>query len=168
MSLTRRRFIETASMSFLASAALPAAFAQRNTAAENMTFSPERLTVFNGVSIKTFDRMIGEKFAISDNGRSLGFLTLLSVTADTSTPPAPTTALRSATIAGPRPKFAPQAANSFSVRFAGLGAPLEQGTYTLQNAGVGTFSLFIVPCGPGATTTTYTAVFNLLSKSAIL
>jgi len=163
MSLTRRRFIETASLSLLASAALPAAFAQRNSELMNETFSPDRLTVFNGVSLQTFQRLIGERFSVSSNGRSLGSLTLLSVTSSASAP-----AVAKITMTGRVPAPAQQVSSNFYARFQGSGATLPQDTYTLRNAGLGAFALFIVPSGPGVASPTYTAVFNLLNTSKFL
>jgi hypothetical protein len=150
-------------MSLLASAAFPTVFAQRGSKQKDVTFSPERLTVFNSVSAQTFQRSIGESFSISANNQHLGSLTLLSVTVI-----APTAAVKKVTMVGRVPKPAQQTSTSFSVRFQGSGAALEQGTYTLQNDSLGAFALFIVPSRSGAASPTYTAVFNLLNTAKIL
>jgi hypothetical protein len=156
MSLTRRRFIETASLSLLASAALPAALALKSPALVDENFSTERQFAFHGASPQTFQSMVGESFAISANGRPLGSLTLLSVS---------TAAATDAFTSGHLPMTAQPSTTSFSLRFHGAEAKLEQGTYTLRNARLGAFPLFIVPSGPGAASPTYTAVFNLLSTT---
>ncbi len=157
MSLTRRRFIQTASLSVLASAACPAAFAQSKIEPKDDLFSPEHLTVFNGVSQQTFESLIGESFAVSDAGRSLGSLTLLSVAATT---PAPDATKLPMVVRLPKPSQ--ESLTGFSLRFQGSGAALEQGTYTLEQGTLGSFPLFIVPAGSGVKPPTYTAIFNLL------
>jgi len=75
MSVTRRRFVEVASLSLLAGAALPAAFAPDGVGEETEPFSSENLLVLNDASQKTFERFIGERFAIRNAERALGSLT---------------------------------------------------------------------------------------------
>jgi len=158
MFLSRRSFIQTASLSVLASAAYPAVFAQSEVEPKDDLFSPEHLTVFNGVSRQTFEAMIGESFAVSDAKGPLASLALLSVAAV-----APVQAATKPLMVGRVPKAPPQSTTSFSLRFQGSGAALEQGTYTFEQQALGSFPLFIVPAGPGADSPTCTAIFNLLS-----
>lgn len=156
MSVTRRRFVEVASLSLLAGAALPAAFAQDGAGTKDEAFSSENLLALNDASQKTFERFIGERFAIRNTKQALGSLTLLSVEA---APPAPAPAKH---MVGRVPKASPKSLPGFWLRFQGSGGALPQGTYTFRNAGLGSFPLFIVPSGPGVTPHTYTAVFTLL------
>jgi hypothetical protein len=157
MSLTRRRFIQTASLSVLASAACPVAFAQSGFEPKDDLFDPEHLTVFNGVSPQSFESLIGETFAVRDASRPLGSLMLLSVAAG-----APVQAATKVPMVGRVPKPSQRPLTSFSLRFQGSGAALEQGTYTLEHETLGSFPLFIVPSGSGAEPPTSTAIFNLL------
>jgi len=152
MSLTRRRFIETGSISLLASAALPKMFAL---SASDSRFSAEDIVVLDSVSQQTFTRLIGESFAVSLNGASKGSLTLIAVTSASSTLTTPKTrqAASVSSLLSPAPA-------GYSIRFQRSGSPLTQETYTLHNDGIGTFPLFIVPAGPGAAPDTYTAIFN--------
>jgi hypothetical protein len=160
MSVTRRRFVEVASLSLLAGAALPAAFAQDGVGEKTEPFSSENLLVLNDASQKTFERFIGERFAIRNAERALGSLTLLSVEA---APPIPAPAKH---MVGRVPKAAPRSLTGFSLRFQGSGGTLPQGTYTFRNAGLGSFPLFIVPSGPRVTPHTYTAVFTSFAEPA--
>jgi hypothetical protein len=160
MSLTRRRFVEVASLSLLAGVAIPSAISQDDAPARDDPFRPENLLALNEASQKTFERFIDERFTIRNAKRALGSLTLISVEA---APPAPAPAKQ---MVGRVPKVAPQAAAGFSLRFRGSGGELPQGTYTFRNAGLGSFPLFIVPSGPGLTPPTYTAVFTLLVEPA--
>jgi len=60
-----------------------------------------------------------------------------------------------------------RALTSFSLRFQGAGGTLAQDTYTMAQAGVGTFPLFIVPEDPGGSgRPTYLAVFTRFAGSA--
>jgi hypothetical protein len=156
MSLTRRRFIETASLTLLASSVLPAPFAQSLAGLKNSPFKPENLSVLDGVSVETFKPFIGESFAVTQDGREICSLTLLSVTSATTAPPSTVTRV------GIVPKPSSQLITSFSLRFRGSGAPLTQDTYTLDSDRLGSFPLFIVPAATGVTAPTYTATFTLL------
>ena len=168
MSLTRRRFIETASLSALAGATLHNAFAVEIRKLGDETFSPENLIVFNGVSPQTFSGLVGESFAVSASGESRGSLTLLSVDTPPLTAPASLAAVKNLPMVGLIPRPAQPATTTFSLQFQGSNTVLDQGTYTLQNAGTGAFALFIVPSGPGMAKPSYTAVFNLLGASRSL
>ena len=77
MSLSRRHFIQLSSISLLAGAVLPAAIAQDKN--DDETFSAERIAALDGISRQDFEPYIGERFAISQPGRSLGKLTLIEV-----------------------------------------------------------------------------------------
>jgi hypothetical protein len=156
MSLTRRKFVEVASLSVLAGAAIPAGFAQEGVGADDDPFSAENLLALNDLTQKKFERYIGERFAIRNAKRALGSLTLLAVEP---APPAPTQA---SPMVSHGPKAVTKTLASYSLRFRGSGGELPQGTYTFRNAGLGSFPLFIVPAGPHATPPTYTAVFTLL------
>jgi len=160
MSLTRRRFIESASLTLLASAALPTAFAQRASGLKDDTFKLEDLTVLESASEERFKPLIGESFAVLQANRRLDSLTLLSVTAAAPPPPA-SKVLK----AGRAARFPAQAVSSFSLRFQGSGASsLAQGTYTLKSDILGSFPLFLVPGGTDVSPHTYTAVFSLLMQ----
>lgn len=160
MSLTRRRFVEMASLSLLAGAAIPNAISQDDTRGKDDPFSAENLLALDEASQKTFERFIGERFTIRNAERALGSVTLISVEA------APSSLAPAKRMVGPVPKAPPQLVTGFSLRFRGSGGELPQGTYTFQNAGLGSFPLFIVPAGPRVTPPTYTAVFSSLVKPA--
>lgn len=156
MSLTRRRFIETASLSMLASAVLPSALASQ----KHQPFNSDGLALLDAVSARTFEPYIGERFQVSGANVSL---TLRSVTPAAGPLPASTPhTIR------PVPKLAQETVSGFSLRFQGSGIALGQGTYTLNNSALGSFPLFLVPSGPGAAPMMYTAIFNLLNPSANL
>lgn len=144
MSLSRRHFVQIGSLSLLATAALSSAFAQSGS--EDDTYSPEKLSIFEGVSKQTFEPYLGEKFAISLKGKSLGRLTLIEVTELT-----PAKAVKGKQLI------------SFALRFRGSGGQLAQDTYTLSQRGLGDFPLLLVPSAPGSATLTYTAVITLFA-----
>jgi hypothetical protein len=167
VSLTRRRFAKSASLSLLASAAFPHAFAQsrsKGVAKEDEDpFRPENLVAFNGISMQTFAPLVGEEFTVSSDIHSLGSMTLMAVTNLSSTRNASVNLNASKSNAvgrAPRPSW--QIPSAFSVHFQGAAAALPQGTYTIYNAGLGSMPLLLVPSGPGVSPPTCTAIFNFL------
>jgi hypothetical protein len=159
MSLTRRHFIETASLTLLASAACPTVFAQSASGAKDGTFSAENLSLLEDVTEETFKPYIGDSFAVSEGSRSMGSLVLHSV-APAPLPPSPP----KQPMVGQVPPPSNQAVDGFSLQFKGSGTSLHQGTYTLKNTRLGNVSLFIVPGGQKTSPHTYTAVFSLLAQ----
>lgn len=158
MTLSRRRFVQTATLSLLAGSTLASAMAQAGIEAQPETFSPENLVAFNGISMRAFEALKGEPFQVSSEGRSLGSMTLLSVAEYVPAAPAPATGR----LIVRAPKSTSPAVTGFSVQFQGSGAALPQGTYVFQNAAIGSLPLLVVPSGPDASPATYTAVFNFL------
>jgi hypothetical protein len=161
MSLSRRHFVHLASLSWLAGAVLPSAFGQQEPETEDETFSPENLAIFDGVSRKTFEYYLGDRFAISFNGKSLGKLTLIAVT-DTH----PGDTKQTPQTAGGAPQPAKVALTGFSLIFQGSGGRLPQETYMLSQAGLGKFPLLLVPCDPKVSPPTYEAVFTMFAGPA--
>lgn len=156
MSLSRRRFIESASLTVLASAVLPAAFAQGASRLKDDPFSAENADVLANVSEETFKPFIGDSFDVMNANRLLDTLTLFEVTA---AEPAPTPA--KASVAG-RSSRTP-ATTSFSLRFHGSAtSTLEQRIYTVENASLGSFPLFLTPGNPEMNPPRYIASFSLL------
>jgi hypothetical protein len=159
MTLTRRRFIEAASLTLLARAAQPIALARAVARSEKGPFSPENVAVLDKASDEMFKPLIGETFVVLQGYRRLEELTLLSVTSST----APKVEPGLPRVDRPS-KLPKQAVNSFSLRFETSGSPLRQGTYTLRNDTLGDFPLFIVPSGMGLNQVFYTATFSLLTS----
>lgn len=155
MSLSRRHFVQLSSLTLLAGTVLPAAFAQEQEETDDETFSPEKLANLDGVSRQAFEPYVGERFAISLDGKSLGRLTLIEITE------------LSASTGGAKPgkkNAAPaQTLTGFALRFQGSGGVLPQGTYIFSQSALGEFPLFLVPAGPGVQPPTYTAIFNKLA-----
>jgi hypothetical protein len=161
MSLTRRRFVQAATLSLLARTTLPGALAEGRPVIEDPTFGPENLTALTDVSLKTFEPLIGETFTASSGHHSLGSLRLLSVSEV-----APTNALATKPrMVGRVPQPSQQSLTGFTLRFQGSGAAMPQGTYLLRNASVGSIPLLLVPSHAGAGPATYTAVFNFLNST---
>lgn len=164
MSVTRRQFLETASITALVSVLGPSALAQRGRDGNEDTFSPDRMTIFNGVSPQTFKSLIGEAFTATLDGKAFGSLTLIEVSS-------PDSAKKGQPVAGSRlvgnvPKPSQQSTINFKLRFQGESVPLKQNTYTLAHPALGKFPLFIVPAGPESKPPTYTAIFNQLVEAA--
>jgi hypothetical protein len=162
MSLTRRRFLETASISSLslfAGTVMPAAFAKSSQ--DGGTFSPAGLALLDDASPSTFEPFIGDVFAVNSGARRLGTLTLRSVTVA-----APVSKGKNPPAAGGLSNPSPQAVTIFSLRFTGSAARLPQDTYTLEHSALGKFPLFIVPAGPGANPPTCSAIFCLIKPDA--
>lgn len=158
MSLTRRRFIETASLSVLATATLPSAFAQRGPGLKDDTFSLENQVALANVTEETFKPLIGESFAVMKGTQRLDSLTLQAVVK-----PEPSAASTKHALASREPRFPGQTVTSFSLRFQGSRQqPLPQGTYTLKSGSIGSFSLFLAPSDPETNPHGYAALFSLL------
>jgi hypothetical protein len=164
MSLTRRRFIETASLTLLASTALPRAFAQRGPSLKSDPFSPEKQDLLQNVTEETFKPLIGESFAVMRGTTQVALLTLLSV--DKSAPSAASEKQPSAPgkpLAGPSPRVAATAITSFVLHFKSLSRQtLPQATYTVTSRSVGSFALFLTPSDPALNPHEYAAAFSLL------
>jgi len=144
MPVTRRRFLSQASVTVLASAVMPAAIAQSS--------SP----FFDNISAETFTPFVGDRFNVSLNGVSRGFMTLTGVVQ--SPPPPAVTSPSGAKISAP-------SMNTFRLNFhRGGQAPLTQDTYTMSQISLGSFPLFLVPLAVNGATSTYVAVFNLLEQ----
>jgi hypothetical protein len=139
---SRRDFIQTATLTLIAGATLPALSQSQ----PNETFSPENLVLLDGASQQLFESYIGETFSVLSESNAMGSIKLISVTEIT--PPKP-------------PSGAPvtQAVEGFTLRFTGSGKPLPQGVYTLQNRTMGSMSVLLVPSGQKVAPTTYSAVF---------
>ncbi len=157
MSLTRRYFIGSASLSLMATTVLRGAFAQRLLDAKETTFGDENLSLLNDATEQTFEPFIGDSFAVSQESRRFGSLTLHSV----SSAPKPARA-KKLPIVGKVPPSSSQGMNSFFLQFKGSGSPLQQGSYTFKNGRLGSISLFIVPGGEKSKPYTYTAAFCTL------
>ena len=127
---SRRSFIQTATLTVLAGAALPA-LSQSPT---NKTFDDANLVLLEGVSQQVFEDYIGESFSVLSGSKAMGTIKLISVTAI-----APITAASSTA--------ASQATTGFTLRFQGTGALLQQDVYTLQNRALGSMSVLWVPSG---------------------
>jgi hypothetical protein len=160
MSLSRRQFVYVASLSTLAGAASSSVFAQDQSEAAKETYSEEAVATLGRVSVHDFEWLIGERFSISLAGRSLGKLTLIAATA--TVPPKPPRMVGEAA----QPVHG-RALTGFSLRFQGAGGTLPQDTYTMRQAGLGSFPLFIVPEGPGSDRPTYTAILTRFADSAL-
>ncbi|MFZ0302084.1 MAG: hypothetical protein WAL75_05345 [Terracidiphilus sp.] len=143
MSVTRRSFLSRATLTMLAGAALPRAFAQST--------SP----FFDNISAETFKPFIGDSFSVALNGRSQGSLTLTAVTQSPAAPPASASA-----VAGRQSST--QALDTFTLKFRRTGIPLPQETYTMSQLSLGSFPLFLVPLSTSGSSSTYIAVFNLM------
>ena len=162
MSLSRRQFVYVASLSVVASAVSSSAFAEDQADATSATFSDEAAATLGSLSLRDFETLIGERFAISLAGRSLGKLTLIEATA--TQPPKPAHPSRVAgEVVQPIPE---RPLIGFSLRFQGSGGKLPQDTYLMEQAGLGSFPLFIVPEGPRSDRPTYLAIILRFSDSA--
>ncbi len=158
MSLTRRRFLGTASLSLLAGAALPGVFAQRSPGRKDDTFSLENQAAIENASEETFKPLIGESFAVMKGRQQLESLTLTDVVK-----PEPVAASAKRPLPDRAPRYPAQQVASFSLRFQGSGSQqLPQGTYVLKSASLGSLSLFISPSDPKTNPHGYAAVFSLL------
>jgi hypothetical protein len=159
MSPTRRCFLQSATLTMLGGAVLPASLAESQVSSQSEIFRPESLVAFNGISLQTFERLVGERFAVSSGGHSLGAMTLSSVTDLAPRKPA----AENVRVVGRLPQPSSRHFTGFAVRFQGTAPALSQGSYTLRNPSVGELPLLLVPAGPGATPHTYTAVFGFLA-----
>ena len=160
MTISRRHFLHTASLTVIAGTVLPGALAQSAQSLNDDRFNPDQLSILNRVSPLTFKPFIGEAFDATLAGEFKDRLILLAV--NQPDPGKQETKVAGVRFVGPVPKPSQQATQNFSLHFQGSSAALKQDTYTMEHASLGSFPLFIVPAGPGAPSTTYTAFFSLL------
>lgn len=163
MSLSRRQFVYVASLSAVAAAANPSLFAQEEAQAAGQSISEDGSAIVANLSIKDFQWLVGERFSISSVGQKLGKLTLIEAAVLDPIKPSHAPHLAGQAVA---PARGP-AVSGFSLRFQGAGGTLPQDTYILQQGGIGTFPLFLVPEGPaGSSHPTYLAIFTRFAGPA--
>lgn len=157
MSLSRRQFVYVTSLAAVAASAGPSLLAQDDSLPVSEMFSEEGSAIVANLSIEKFQWLIGERFSISSPGQKLGKLTLVAAM-----PPDPVKPSHaSATVPS-------VALTGFLLRFQGKGGTLPQDTYTMQQSGLGTFPLFIVPEGPGGSDRpTYIATFTRFANRSL-
>jgi len=163
MSLSRRQFVYVASLSVLATSASPSLFAQDEAEEAREIFTEEGSAALGNISLRDFEWLIGERFSISLPGQKLGKLTLVEATV--LDPIKPSSMTRTV---GQVAKQAPSVAlTGFWLRFQGAGGTLPQDSYIMQQGGLGTFPLFIVPAGLGESNhPTYLALFTRFAGPA--
>lgn len=161
MSISRRQFVEVASLTLLAGMARPASIAE---SAQQPVKSPARPpsidespSVLVDASEETFKPYIGDRFVVSKGAQALGSVTLRAVVS-------PQTASSPTNHPGKSrwPNASATPVKTFSLQFRGTGKPIPQGTYTMSNPSMGNFPLFIVPGAPGINPMSYTATFTFL------
>jgi hypothetical protein len=162
MNPTRRYFLQAAALAALTSKLPPVAFGQQHPKSQSEVMDDESLSIFDGISPETFEQWIGSSFRLSLKGKQIDTVVLILVTKVGS--PERASSPRAVQMVGTKAAVKPST-SSFSLRFRGTGNALPQDTYTLTHSWLGTFPLFLVPSGPGAKQSTYTATFNLLSPS---
>lgn len=162
MNPTRRYFLQGASLAALTSTLPPIAFGQQHPKSQSEVMDDESLSIFDGISPETFEQWIGSSFRLSLKGKQVDTVVLIAVTKIAS--PETASSPRTPQIVGTKAAVRPST-SSFSLRFRGTQNALSQDTYMLTHDWLGTFPLFLVPSGPGAKQSTYTATFNLLSPS---
>jgi hypothetical protein len=163
MSLSRRQFVYVTSLCVAASAASSSLFAQDEAHAASGRFTEEGAATLANLSLRDFEMLIQARFSVSLSGRSLGKLTLIEATATDPIKPSHMPHLAGQMT---RPESGRTLAG-FSLRFQGAGGTLPQDTYTMQQSGLGSFPLFLVPEGPvGSDHPTYLAIFTRFADSA--
>jgi hypothetical protein len=164
MSLTRRRFLETASLTLVAATAVPRGFAQRAGRLKDDPFSIEKQDFLQNATEETFKPLIGESFALMQGSAQVASLTLLSVAKPAPlTSPGKDQSTPVKVLAGPSPRVAAPGINSFVLHFRSSSREtLPQATYTVTNRSVGTFALFLTPSDLSLNSHEYVAAFSLL------
>ena len=166
MSLSRRQFVYVASLSVVTTAAGPSLFAAP---AASKTITDAGAEALGSFSLRDFEGLIGDRFSISLNGRSLGQLVLIAATATASpTATSPVKSSQISHVAGPVATPVPsRPLIGFWLRFQGSGGALPQDTYLMEDSVLGAFPLFLVPEGPGGSKhTTYLAFFTRFAAPA--
>jgi hypothetical protein len=149
MAVSRRGFLVGGQV-LLASAALPTKFLG---AVIGSSFSSAKTANLLSLNMASFKPLLNSSFGVRLGARTAAWFTLLSVEDLNQSAPARPTAMAVA----PKPvKTATPATETFALRFQSTGDTLGQGTYEMQHATLGQFSLFVVPSG----TSTYTAVIS--------
>lgn len=157
MNLSRRRAIQLASMSAIATAA-GSAFAAGAAQSEKI-FSDQNLTLYANMSAATFQPWVDTDFTLSSQRRGIDTLVLKSVSDLTAlAPPASDAASRVKEASTGTP------VTGFMLKFQGRGPAQPQDTYVLTNHALGSFSAFLVPAGSGRPE--YTAIFATAPRGA--
>lgn len=151
MQLSRRRAIQLATMSALATAAGSAFAAQAS-----KVFTDENLVLYDNMSAAVFEPWVETEFVLSGPTVASQKLLLKSVRDLAILAPAATQPAKGA---APAPHV-----TGFMLSFQGTGKALPQNTYILTNDGLGSFAAFLVPAGSGHPK--YTAVFASAPQGA--
>ncbi|HMI51166.1 MAG TPA: hypothetical protein VK525_06625 [Candidatus Saccharimonadales bacterium] len=148
MAVSRRGFLVGGQV-LLASAALPTKFLG---AVIGASFGPSKTANLLSLNMASFAALRNTSFAVRSGAKTVAWFTLLSVEdMNRKASAAPPMAVP------PKPvKTAAPTTDTFALHFQSTGDTLEQGTYEVQHATLGQFSLFVVPSGISA----YTAVIS--------
>jgi len=149
MAVSRREFLVGGQV-LLASAALPAKFLG---AVIDSSFGPSKTANLLSLNMASFTALRNSSFAVRSGAKTVAWFTLLSVEDMNRKASAAAPAMA----VPPKPvKTAAPSTETFALHFQSTGDTLGQGTYEVQHATLGQFSLFVVPSGTSA----YTAVIS--------
>jgi hypothetical protein len=161
MSVSRRRLLQHSMVAAVACVAGPlyAWTGKKNNPTSNSSPNQAENAALQPLDRAAFTHAVGSGFRVTPTtGKSSPvWLRLLAVTDLPALVPVNTASMD----VPPKHISAPVQTKGFMLSFLGtLPKPLPQGTYIFEHAGMGKFSLLIVPDGPGQET--YTAVINRL------
>lgn len=155
MAVSRRNFL-VAGQTLLAAVALPMKFLGAATAS---SFGSREAANLASSTRESFLPLVNSSFAVHSGSSATAWLTLLSV--EDMNPKAPVKASPMA-LAPKAASTTPATTDTFALHFHGTGEALQQGTYELEHASFGRFSLFVVPSG----ISTYVAIISHIQSSA--
>lgn len=159
MSVSRRNLLKNTVFAALAGLASPLySWSGNNKTAGGSAPQQHINNNLNHLSRKSFTQVVGSSFKVT-GGRNASpvYLRLIEV----QDLPALVPVNVGAMAVPPPPASSSQQTDGFMLMFSGsLPKPLPQGTYEFEHAGLGSFSLLIVPGGAGFQT--YCAVINRL------
>jgi hypothetical protein len=156
VNLSRRRAIQLASMSAIATAA-GSAFA--GAAQSDKIFNDQNLALYANMSAATFQPWVDTDFTLSSQRGGIDTLLLKSVSDLTALAlPASNAASQVKEAAAGTP------VTGFMLKFQGRGPAQPQDSYILTNHALGSFSAFLVPAGSGRPQ--YTAIFANAPRGA--
>lgn len=149
MAVSRREFLVGGQV-LLAATAWPTKFLG---AAIGTSLNPSKTANLQTMNMASFKPLVNSTFAVRTGAKTAAWFTLVSVE-DLNVNE--TKHATSVAVAPKARKMLTPTSETFALHFQATGETLGQGTYELQHATLGQFSLFVVPAGTSA----YTAVIS--------
>jgi len=158
---SRRRFLAASAATF-AAAVLPKRLTAEQLGASVFSNASQGGATPASLTLDNFEKQLGSVFTTQRADGSTGYLTLRTAQTVTLGSSSGTTTNASRRITISSPASSPMQVSTFELIFDVQGAAFDQGTYTLEQGTLGSFSAFLVPGATPSSSPTCMATFSSL------